>query len=164
VTDSAPVPAPCWGCGLVIEGGFAGCQALWNELLARHFSDATYFGVHRLAVDTYCLQHPDGYCASFKSLAAHLAHACWSLEFGGGRAIPSEAIRLWVERNPGMEKPPLPAFHGALTITHVAVAEDAQSHRRLVDEWARATWDAYAPLHVTARDWVRAALDDRRRV
>jgi Family of unknown function (DUF5946) len=70
----------CAGCGLAVPGGRAGCQSIMDELLALHFSDATYFGVHRLFVDTYCLPHPGQYCVSFKSLAAHLAHLCWSLE------------------------------------------------------------------------------------
>jgi hypothetical protein len=33
-----------------------------DEVLALHFGNAAYFGVHRLFVDTYCLQHPDRYC------------------------------------------------------------------------------------------------------
>jgi hypothetical protein len=136
---------------------------MMDELLARHFSDATYFGVHRLFVDTYCLQHPDRYCASFKSLAAHLSHLCWSLERGGSRAIPSEALRRWVERHPGLPKPELPAFRGALTISHVAKAPDAAAHGLAVNEWARDTWDAYSALHTTARQWVELALGDGNR-
>src|SRR4051812_15355276 len=65
-----------------------------DQGLALHFSDATYIGVHRLFVDAYCLQHPDEYCASFKSLAAHLAHLCWSVEHGGSVAIPSARRRI----------------------------------------------------------------------
>ena len=148
----------CEGCGLVVIGGTAGCQAIMDEQIARHFSDVTYFGVHRLFVDTYSLQHPDRYCVSFKSLAAHLAHACWSIEQGGTWAVPSEAIRRWVERHPHLEKPALPADRGALTVAHVAAAGDPAAHRRAVDEWARSTWAAYAVLHATARYWVTLAL------
>ena len=60
-----------------------------DKLLARDFSDVTYFRVHRLLVDTYCVQHPERYCVSFKSLAAHLVGLCWSLEHSGSRAVPS---------------------------------------------------------------------------
>ena len=62
----------CSGCGLVVPGGTAGCQAIMDEVLARDFSDVLYFRVHRMMVDTYSLQHPERYCASAKSLAAHL--------------------------------------------------------------------------------------------
>jgi hypothetical protein len=148
----------CTGCGLVIEGGREGCRAIFDEVIALHFSNASYFGVHRLFVDTYCMQHTEEYCVSFKSLAAHLAHLCWSLEYGGGRAVPNEMIRRWVERHPHLEKPALPDERGALTVADVARAVTPAEHQQAVDAWARTTWDAYAPLHSTARHWVDLAL------
>lgn len=53
-TNHEPVDR-CAGCGLRVPGGTVGCQSIMDELLALHFSDVTYFGVHRLFVDTYCL-------------------------------------------------------------------------------------------------------------
>ena len=88
-----PLAQRCAGCGLKVPGGTAGCQSMMDELLALHFNDTTYFAAHRLFVDTYCLQHPDEYCRSFKSLAAHLMHLCWSLEHRGNAALPNETIR-----------------------------------------------------------------------
>jgi hypothetical protein len=58
-----------------------------HGLLARDFTDAAYFRVHRMIVDTYCLQHPDRYCVSAKSLAAHLTGLCWLIEHGGSREL-----------------------------------------------------------------------------
>jgi hypothetical protein len=130
-----------------------------DEILALHFSNVAYFGVHRLFVDVYSVQHPDRYCVSFKSLAAHLAHLCWSIEYQGSRAVPSEAIRRWVERHPQLEKPALPASRGALTIGDVAKAADAAAHHRGVQAWAQAAWDAHADLHAVARHWVTSALE-----
>ncbi len=148
----------CTGCGLVVEGGGEGCRAILDELLALHFGQPAYFGVHRLFVDVYAMQHPDRYCVSFKSLAAHLAHLCWSVEQGGSRAVPSEPIRKWVERNPGIEKPPLPAFRGRLTVADVARARGPAEHHEAVDRWARDVWEAYRDLHGTARHWVARAF------
>ncbi len=122
----------------------------------------TYFGVHRLFVDIYCLQHPDQGCVSFKSLAAHLAHLCWSLEFKGNRAVPSEAIRRWVERHPHLEKPALPEHRGRMTVADVAKAENPAAHHQAVEQWARSTWDAYADLQSTARHWVTLAYEGDR--
>jgi hypothetical protein len=51
----------CSGCGLVVEGGTGGCQKIADEMWGREFGDVTYFRVHRMTVDTYCLQHPDRY-------------------------------------------------------------------------------------------------------
>ena len=160
------VPEPverCEGCGLAVAGGTAGCQSIMDNLLALHFGDATYFGAHRLFVDTYALQHPDRYCASFKSLAAHLSHLCWSLEQGGSPALPSEELRRWVELHPDLSKPALPAFRGKLTIDHTARTADGEAHARAVEEWARATWEAYASLQELARQWIRSAREPRRR-
>ena len=153
----------CGGCGLNIVGGTAGCQSLMDELLARDFTDVTYFRVHRLLVDTYCLQHPDKYCVSFKSFAAHLVHLCWSLESGGSRAVPSDAIRRWVERHPHLTKPPVPHVRGALMINDVVQAPGAAAHERAVEEWARSTWDAYAALQPVAREWLRLARATKNR-
>jgi hypothetical protein len=152
----------CGGCGLEVVGGTAGCHSIRDELLALHFSEATYFGVHRLFVDIYCLQHPDEGCVSFKSLAAHLAHLCWSLEFNGTRAVPSEAIRRWVERHPHLEKPALPERRGRMTVADVAKAENPAAHHQAVEQWARSTWDAYADLQSTARHWVTLAYEGDR--
>jgi hypothetical protein len=129
-----------------------------DELLARQFGDAAWFGAHRLFVDAYSLQHPDRYCVSFKSLAAHAVHLCWSLERGGTAAVPCESIRLWVERHPRLEKPVLPGFRGSITIADVARASTPGAHRRAVEQWARATWDAHDAIHATVREWVDEAL------
>ena len=152
----------CGGCGLTVPGGTAGCQSLMDECLALHFTQPAYFGVHRLFVDVYCVQHPERYCISFKSLAAHLGHLCWTLEHGGTRATPSEAIRKWVERHPHLEKPPLPAFRGAVTIDLIHRAETPADHHEAVQRWAHSTWEAYAELHAIARRWVCSAFDEFR--
>jgi hypothetical protein len=149
----------CGGCGLAVADGTAGCQALMDELSARGFSEIGYGRVHRLFVDTYCLQHPDSYCVSFKSFAAHLSGVCLSLEYGGSAGVVSEALRKWVERHPHLEKPPVPAARGMLTIADVARAPDAAAHARAVDDWARSTWSAYSPLHPLVRRWVTEALN-----
>lgn len=153
----------CGGCGLVVAGGTAGCQSIMDGLTARGFSDLSYGRVHRLFVDTYCLQHPDGYCLSFKSFAAHLMGVCWSLEHGGSPRVVSEALRKWVERHSHLEKPAVPGGRGALTIEDVARAPDPAAHVRAVDDWARSTWSAYSPLHAAVRQWVKAALDGGQR-
>jgi hypothetical protein len=80
---SSDLKALCSGCGLMVPGGEPGCQALFAELLARSFSDLAYGRFHRILVDTYSLQHPERYCASARSPAAHLGGLCCGLEHGG---------------------------------------------------------------------------------
>jgi hypothetical protein len=156
-----PESAPCAGCGLVLPGGTDGCRELFDEETALHFTDVQYFAIHRLFVDTYMLQHPDTGCISFKSLSAHLAHLCWSLEHGGSRAVPSEAIRRWIERNPDLPRPGVPEKRGVITIAHVLAAANAQAHRMAVDLWAKSVWEAYGALQPLAREWVKQALDEK---
>jgi hypothetical protein len=74
----------CAGCGLHVDDGEDGCQRLFDAFRVREMSGlaATYAST-RITVDTYCMQHPDRYCVSAKSLAAHLTGLAWALERGG---------------------------------------------------------------------------------
>lgn len=158
--ESQDTAERCTGCGLVVPGGTAGCQQIADALWAREFGDVTYFRVHRMTVDTYCLQHPDRYCASAKSFAAHLTGLCWLLEHGGPRAVGSEALRRWLNGAVRLEKPEIPVLRGKLTVTDVRDAADPEAYARAVEDWARSTWEAYASLHSLARDWIQQALSE----
>jgi uncharacterized protein DUF5946 len=147
----------CEGCGLVVEGGTAACQSLFDELRGRQLTTSTY-QIQRLTVDTYCMQHPDRYCVSAKSLAAHLTGLCWALEYSGH---PSglKALQRWLDGpGRGVEKPVLPAFRGDLTVADVSGALNPEDYAAAIQNWARSTWNAYSALHLVARRWVEEAL------
>jgi hypothetical protein len=114
-----------------------------------------------MMVDAYALQHPERYCVSAKSLAAHLTGLCWAVEHAGNRAIESKPLRRWLNGTPRIEKPVLPAVRGSLTIEDVREPVDPASHAAAVERWARATWDAYSDLHALARRWIREAFTVR---
>ena len=143
---------------MAVRGGEAGCQEIFDGLLARDFSNVAYFAVHRMLVDTYALQHPDRYCASAKSLAAHLTGLCWLVEHSGSRAVGSEALRRWLNGGPQLEKPEVPSIRGWLTIGDLPQGEDPGAHAQAVDRWARSAWEAYSALHPLARQWIQQAL------
>jgi hypothetical protein len=153
----------CGGCGLVVPGGTDGCQAIFDELLARDFNNALYFKVHRLMVDLYALQHPDRYCASAKSFAAHLTGLCFAIENKGNRAVGYDPLRRWLDGSPHLERPPVPAHRGDLTIADVRSAPDPEAYANAVDRWANSTWVAYAELQPLARQWIETALTPRAR-
>lgn len=156
----------CSGCGLAVAAGTVGCQALFEELVGRDFSDIRYGRFHGMPVDTYCLQHPERYCVSGKSLAAHLCGLCGRLEEGESWGEHNETLRLWLDGPRQLDKPPLPAFRGAVTIGDVLAAPDIDAHLLALERWARTTWDAYASLHEIARAWLseaRAFRPPRRR-
>ncbi len=133
-----------------------------DELLARDFSDVAYFRVHRMMVDTYCVQHPDRYCVCAKSLAAHLTGLCWRVERGGSRAVGSALPRRWLNGAPRLDKPEIPLFRGRLTVADVHQARDPEAHARAVEGWARSTWEAYSALHPLARHCIQQALAGQR--
>lgn len=149
---------PCTGCGLVIENGTAGCHALFEEMTLRDFSDVRYGRVHRVLVDAYCLQHPERYCISAKSLAAHLCGTCDTVERNGSSGEINERLRRWLDGPGRLTKPPLPAFRGSVTIGDVAAAATPEDHYAAVERWSRDVWAAYASLHAIARQWLDEAM------
>lgn len=151
----------CEGCGGAVEGGTAGCRAIFERLIARDYGDPAYYAAgHRLLVDTYALQHPEPYCRSAKSLAAHLCGLCQILERGASPTSGDSGLTSWLDGRLELSKPDVPAARGELTIVDVATATDAgdvADHARAVRRWAESTWTAYAPLHDLARAWIARA-------
>lgn len=141
----------------MVPGGAEGCQALFEELPARDFSDALYFAVHRLSVDTYSVQHPDRYCAGRHGLVAHLGGLCSILEGGASPAVGDPALQRWLSGGPQVERPTPPAFRGAVTLLDARRANDPASYAAGVRRWAESAWEAYRELQPLAREWVRRA-------
>jgi Family of unknown function (DUF5946) len=146
---------PCSGCGLIVEGGVDGCQAIFDDESARQYGDTRFAGRRRMIVDTYCLQHPERYCASAISLAAHLTGLCVAIEERPREEALNAAIQRWLSRRPVLGKPSIPATRGTITIADVRATEDPVDHRAVVDRWARQTWESYADLQPLAREWVK---------
>ncbi len=150
----------CASCGAAVDGGEAACQALFNELGARAFSDPGLASVQQLVVDAYCLQHPEPYCHSAKSYAAHLTRMCIGLE-QGGNSDSYAAIPRWLNGPVSLQKPEAPSFRGRMTIADLAAANGVAEHTRVAQEWARDVWQAYAAQHELARQWIQQALAAR---
>jgi uncharacterized protein DUF5946 len=137
--------------------GDIGCQALVEQLWTREFGDFRYARLHRLSVDAYCVQHPDRYCASAKSLAAHLCGLCCHFEHGGHPAV-YRALQRWLDGARELAKPELPESRGELTLLEPCAAQDPDSYASAVERWARSVWDAHAPVQPVARKWLEQSL------
>ncbi len=148
----------CEGCGLVIANGVDGCQALFDAFRLREVRElAPTYASTRLTIDVYSLQHPDRYCLSAKSLAAHLTGVAWCVEHDSSeRGL--QILQRWLNSPGELVKPELPRERGALTIADVAAAESPDDYVVRLARWAQSTWAAYAPLQQVARDWISAAL------
>ena len=148
----------CEGCGAELGGGTTACRAHYDEVLARDYSQPAYFACHKLVVDAYSLQHPDEFCRSAKSLAAHLVGLCEVMEQGGAADRGSPALKRWLDGAVTLAKPPLPEWWGEVTLPDLPFAADPSSWQVEVRRWAEAVWQAYEPLHPTAREWRVAAV------
>lgn len=149
----------CEDCGAVVAEGKAGCLKLFEEILAREFSDYRYGKIHRLTVDAYSLQHPDKYMRSGKSFAAHLTGMYAALESEDALTL-NQAVQRWMSTNPKIDKPaqlPTPKQRGRLNIAYVHSAPDADEHVRRVQEWAREVWAAWSAHHELARQLITEA-------
>lgn len=148
---------PCPECGASGVDDTESCDALFKEVVGWEFSRPALFGVHRLTVDAYSLQHPARYMKSSKSAAAHLTGMCWSLEFGAGPSV-SRALSRWLDGpadRPRVEPPPA-GQRGTLTIRSVHEGGGEADHSQRVTLWATDVWSAWTVGHVQARAWVRA--------
>jgi hypothetical protein len=141
----------CEDCGAAVSEGRAGCLRVFEEVIAREFSDYRYGRTHRLTVDAYALQHPDKYMRSGKSFAAHLT-GMWAALEGEDASDLNRVAQKWLSANPRIDKPArLPERRGGLTIAYVRDAADADEHLKRVREWAQAVWAAWSEHHGLAR-------------
>ena len=152
-----PPSGKCPECGAPVGGGEK-CRKLFDEVLAREFSNLLYFGVHRTTVDCYALQHPEGYCASFKSFAAHLTGLCCAVEFGKDPKM-MRAIHIGLNGRWDETRPPSVELRGAMTIESVHRKGDPASHRRAVEAWSKSVWDAWSQYHELARSLLKELVE-----
>lgn len=145
-TRTAKAPVPCPDCGAPL-GGQDGCRARFETLSVRAASDLAYARLHRLAVDASALQHPDEYCRSAKSLAAHLTGVCAAVEQGAETDRINNDVQRWLSRNPPLERPTPPASHGTFTIG------DLGTDLAAVRTWAACVWEAWIGLPSSERSY-----------
>ena len=91
--DSGIKTCKCFSCGGLFPGiegpvhrymkSSPGCWSAYGQILAREYSNALYFEVHRLTVDAYAVQHPGSTDRqSIQSVGLHLIRLCLFLEHG----------------------------------------------------------------------------------
>ena len=147
---------PCPECGAPAVGGRAGCQDIYDALATPQLGSAGLGPLRDLAFDAHCLQHPDTYCRSAKSYAAHLTRLCCGIEKGGDPAV-YRAIQRWLNGAVKLDKPAVLASRGQLTVAGLQIAGDPRERQALARQWAASVWQAYAAQHELARAWIRAA-------
>jgi|SRR5579859_1238962 len=150
----------CPDCGAPVAGGRAGCQALYDALAAPGAGALGLSARRDLAFDAYCMQHPDTYCRSAKSYAAHLTRLCCGLEYGGDPQV-YRAIQRWLNGTVKLEKPAVLTARGQMTVADLQAASSPEEMARLAQAWAEEVWRAYASQHGLAHEWIQKALAKR---
>ena len=147
----------CEDCRAIVFEGKLGCQRMFDEVIAKEFSDYRYGRIHRLTVDVYCMQHPEPYMHSRKSFAAHLTGICSALEYENSPEI-NQMVQKWLSKNPKIDKPAqLPKHFGDLTISYIHSAANADEHLERVREWAASVWNAWSEYHILAKQLIKEA-------
>lgn len=135
-----------------------GCWAAFGEVLAREYSDATYFSVHRLTVDSYAVQHPGKSTSRqcIQSVGVHLVRLCLFLEQELSAENANDAMLEAAKHKQRFVWLEPPDSLGKITVADVVKETTAKGHKTLVNEWARCVWDAWSPHHNTVRSWAKS--------
>jgi hypothetical protein len=132
-----------------------GCWSVYGEVLAREYSDPTYFDVHRLTVDSYAVQHPGSTDRkSIQSVGVHLIRLCLFLEHGLTADKANDAMLLAGKEKDSFIFLDPPQSMGMVTAADVYRANSAEEHKAIVRDWARSVWEAWSMHHDTIRKWL----------
>jgi hypothetical protein len=135
-----------------------GCWAAFGRVLAQEYEDQRYFGVHRLTVDAYAVQHPGlPSRQSIQSVGVHLVRLCLFLERGLTPDKANDAMLLAAKLKAQYHWLEPPASLGTLTVADVEAAKGVEGHISLVRSWASQMWDVWSPHRATVRSWANAA-------
>ena len=140
-----------------------GCWAVYGEVLAREYSDTTFWATHRLTVDCYAVQHPGRPSPqAIGSVSTHLMCICATLERGLDAAAPPGTMRLVPKEMRSVHWLEPPAHPVGVTVLDVHAAASAPEHLEAVRTWATALWSAWSDHQDQVRAWLDAyALDPR---
>jgi len=147
----------CPECGAQVKGGRGGCQALFDEITYAMGEEPRIAALHRLALDTYCMQHVESYCESAKSYAAHLVGLWWGVHHLDDPAPAAPALNF-LNRNLQLVKPPILSKRGSITLPALMAAYhesgDVDQFVNDVRDWSKEVWDAYASQHEIVQKWL----------
>jgi hypothetical protein len=131
-----------------------GCWAAYGKVLARQYSDNRLARLHRLAVDTYAVQHPGvNVPAARRSVGTHLARLYLLLEAGWPMERVNNAMLAITQFKDRCDWLEPPSMTGTLSVLEVLQAASNQEHETRVRAWAESVWKAWAVHHTTVRKW-----------
>ena len=157
----------CIGCGAIvprIDGPIhsymtsaPGCWAIFGEVNARYFANATAVSYRQLCADSYAVQHPGSSTVrqAVQSVCVHLMSLYAQLELG----FPPE--RMAIHNRPALEQRgeryhwlTPPSFENSLTVGFMLSSD--KEPLEAAREWAQSAWSAWSGHHAQVRTWYDA--------
>ena len=152
----------CPGCGLTLPESAAvydrkfhasaECWAVFEEVMAVEFQDATIFGrAHQITVDAYAVQHAGGRHPD-KSVFIHLVGLYLAIERGVTPGEIAPRLQRFASGRSFWPHFEVPSQRPQLTIQDVALAlGDRETHVEKVKAWGRNVWECWSPHHAAVR-------------
>ncbi len=154
----------CCGCG--VEFGDAsgpthrymlsspGCWAAYGEVLAREYQDPAFFGLHRLTVDAYAVQHPGiDVSQARNSVGVHLSRLYLWVELGWTLTEIDAVMETISGKRRSYPWLTPPVTRVGFSVADVLAATTPDEHMERVQQWARSVWENWSPHHATVRAW-----------
>lgn len=148
----------CECCGVEVAGGKAACKKLFDQILAREYSDLNYGKVHLLTVDSYILQHSEDHGP--RSNAFHLLRLGWLLLGSGNPHITQKEsgpipFMLQGYRDFPFLEPP--ENRGDVTALDALAATNPKEYAETARRWGWSVWNAFNRHHEWAKKKLRKA-------
>jgi len=135
-----------------------GCWQVYGEVLAREYARSALRPAHRLAVDSYAVQHPGRRSdQATLSVCVHLLRLCLVVERGADVDDAARAARAALRRKERFVWLTPPRSLGRVTVADVAAASTRFEHQRRVLAWADSAWSAWTEHHAVVRGWLSGA-------
>lgn len=138
-----------------------GCWEMFNEIMAKEYSDFRYGMGHQFTVDAYACQHiGDGKDArAMRSVHIHLASLYGifekKIDVHQAPLLRKEFSQYYKNKNVLQWLDP-PASFGELTILELWENEIPELHKSLAEKWARSVWASWSHQHQRIADLVNA--------
>lgn len=141
------------------------CLALLNKVFLKEYECGR---PTQARLDAYGVQHPPHeeiqkklginprlVAASKQSVAIHLVTLYLMVEKKMNYNDAGHGMKRVIESGIALENEELmpPANLGNITVADVAQATTCEEHVRLVNEWSKSAWQAWANYHDTVRGW-----------
>lgn len=139
--------------------GFENCNAMFQAVLEREYSDAAFGEAHLFTVDAYALQHSEEHGP--RSNAFHLMRLCWLLEHNGNpdiRQVRQGGRAFYSAREESYREFPFltpPENRGELTVACLLPAKTPNEHTAMARAWGESVWRAWRIHHPWARPQVQ---------